>query len=111
MNLTSTGLNGMHYSQILRSLKKSRVRTEIMMYLYKIYPNSTYPSEISRQTRIDPTNILGGLRGMGSRYDESSSLIGIDLVEMIGLNGNTYYKLSDNGKTLIENMKLIQNLN
>ena len=104
-------LRGLHYSQILRSLKKSRVRTEIMLYLYKIYPNSSYPSDISRQIQIDPTNVIGGLRGMGRRYDETTSLIGVKLVEAINLEGTIYYKLSDNGKIFLENMELINQLN
>ena len=104
-------LRGLHYSQILRSLKKSRVRTQIMMYLYTIYPNSTYPSDISRNIQIDSTNVIGGLRGMGSRYDETSSLIGVKLVETINLDGTTYYKLSDNAKIFIESMELINKLN
>jgi len=77
------------------------------MYLYKIYPDSSYPSDISRQTKIDPTNVIGGLRGMGSRYNKTNSLIGIKLVEEVQLNGVTYYKLTETGKELIENMKLI----
>jgi len=49
------------FEVVLRSLRRSRVRTEIVMYLYKIYPKASYPAEISRNTGIDPTNILGGL--------------------------------------------------
>jgi predicted transcriptional regulator with HTH domain len=100
-------LRGVNLSQIMRSLKKSRVRTRIIMYLYKIYPDSSYPSDISRQTKIDPTNVIGGLRGMGSRYNETNSLIGIKLVEEVQLDGATYYKLTDTGKELMESMKLI----
>jgi len=48
----------LQFEEVLRSLRRSRVRTEIVMYLYKIYPNASYPAEISRNTRIDPTNIL-----------------------------------------------------
>jgi predicted transcriptional regulator with HTH domain len=77
------------------------------MYLYKIYPDSSYPSNISRHTKIDPTNVIGGLRGMGSRYNKTNSLIGIKLVEEVQLNGATYYKLTETGKKLIESMKLI----
>ncbi|RLG36382.1 hypothetical protein DRN79_04975, partial [Methanosarcinales archaeon] len=74
---------GVSFGEILRALRRSRVRTEILMYLYKIYPNASYPAEISRNTGIDPTNILGGLRGMGSRFDEANSLLKLGLVEKI----------------------------
>ncbi len=108
MNSAISTFNGIQHPQILRSLKKSRVRTEIMMYLYKIYPNSSYPSDISRHTKIDSTNVIGGLRGMGQRYDKANSLIGVELVEMINFDGTAYYRLSDNGKRWIETMELMK---
>ncbi len=93
------------FEEILRSLRRSRVRTEIIMYLYKIYPRASYPAEISRNTGIDPTNILGGLRGMGSRFDESNSLLKQGAVEKIEREKATYYRLSKRGKSLIESMQ------
>jgi predicted transcriptional regulator with HTH domain len=91
---------------ILRSLRKSRVRTEIVMYLYKIYPKASYPADISRNIGIDPTNILGGLRGMGNRFDKSNSLIERGIVEKIELEGEVYYRLSERGKSLIESLDM-----
>lgn len=38
---------------VLRSLRRSRVRTEIVMYLYKIYPEASYPAEISKNAGIE----------------------------------------------------------
>ena len=90
--------------QILRSLRRSRVRTEIVMYLYKIYPDASYPADIARNIGIDPTNILGGLRGMGSRYDKSNSLIERGVVEKVELEDATYYRLSERGKSVIESL-------
>ncbi len=93
--------------QVLRSLRRSRVRTEIVMYLYKIYPNASYPADISRNTGIDPTNILGGLRGMGSRFDKTNSLIERGIVEKVELEGATYYRLSEYGKSLMESLSMV----
>ena len=92
--------------EILRSLRRSRVRTEVIMYLYKIYPRASYPAEISRNIGVDPTNILGGLRGMGSRFDESNSLLKMGLVDKIERENIVYYRLSERGKELIESLKL-----
>jgi len=92
--------------EILRSLRRSRVRTEIVMYLYKIYPRASYPAEMSRNIGVDPTNILGGLRGMGSRFDESNSLLKMGLVDKIERENIAYYRLSERGKELIESLKL-----
>ncbi|MEA1956998.1 MAG: archaellum operon transcriptional activator EarA family protein [Euryarchaeota archaeon] len=93
------------FEEVLRSLRRSRVRTEIVMYLYKIYPRASYPAEISRNTGIDPTNILGGLRGMGTRFDESTSLLTQGVVEKIEREKATYYRLSERGKSLIESIQ------
>ena len=98
--------NGASASQIhiARSLRRSRVRTEIAMYLYKIHPEASYPADIARNIGIEPTNILGGLRGMSNRFDESNSLLGLGLVDKIGDNGASYYLLSEHGKSVIENL-------
>jgi predicted transcriptional regulator with HTH domain len=93
--------------EILRSLRRSRVRTEIIMYLYKIYPRASYPAEMSRNIGVDPTNILGGLRGMGSRFDESNSLLKMGLVDKIEREKIAYYRLSEPGKDLIESLRLV----
>ena len=95
---------GGNMRNISRSLRRSRVRTEIVMYLYKIYPKESYPAEMSRNTGIDPTNILGGLRGMSNRFDESNSLLKMGLVDKIERDNVTYYRLSEPGKELIESM-------
>jgi len=92
---------------VSRALRRSRVRTEIMMYLYKIYPRASYPAEISRNTGIDPTNILGGLRGMGNRFDETNSLLQSGLVDKIERDNIMYYRLSEPGKKLLEEMELV----
>ncbi len=92
------------YGHIIRSLKKSRVRTEILMYLYKIQPQASYPSEISRHTNIDATNVLGGLKGMGARYDRNNSLTGLGVVELVNHNGVSYYRLSNKGKRVIDDL-------
>jgi hypothetical protein len=93
--------------EILRSLRRSRVRTEIVMYLYKIYPGASYPAEMSRNIGVDPTNILGGLRGMGNRFDESNSLLKMGLVDKVERDNVAYYRLSEHGKGLIESLKLV----
>lgn len=95
------------FEDVFRSLRRSRVRTEILMFLYKNYPSASYPAEIARHTGIDPTNILGGLRGMGGRFDESSSLIKIRLVEKVELGNATYYRLSERSKSFIESLRKV----
>ncbi|MDF2954461.1 MAG: putative transcriptional regulator [Candidatus Alkanophagales archaeon MCA70_species_2] len=88
--------------RVVRSLKRSRVRVAILLYLNKIYPNMSYPAEIARNIGIDATNVLGGLRGMGSRYNGSSSLVELGLVDKVDINGVSYYKLSKIGKQVVD---------
>jgi predicted transcriptional regulator with HTH domain len=93
--------------QVSRSLRRSKVRTEVAMYLYKIYPGASYPADICRNIGVEPTNVLGALRGMGKRFDSSNSLVGLGLVDEISVNGATYYRLSERGKSLIETLNLV----
>jgi predicted transcriptional regulator with HTH domain len=77
------------------------------MYLYKIYPDASYPADIARNIGIDPTNILGGLRGMGSRYGKSNSLIERGIVEKVELEDATYYRLTERGKVVIDSFGMV----
>lgn len=92
------------FEDVSRSLRKSRVRSEILMYLYNNYPEASYPAEIARNTGIDPKNILKGLIGTG-RFDAAKSLLKQGVVEKIERGDETYYRLSERGKSLIESMQ------
>ena len=75
------------------------------MYLHKIYPEASYPAEISRNVRIATTNVLGALRGMGKRFVASNSLLELELVDKIERDGETYYRLSERGKSFIDGIE------
>ena len=92
------------FEDISRSLKKSRVRSEIMMYLYNTYPEASYPAEIAENTGIDPTNILKGLSGTGW-FGAAKSLLNQGVVEKMERGDETSYRLSERGKSLIEGMQ------
>ncbi len=89
--------------EISRSLKRSRVRTEILMYLYAYYPKASQPAEIARHTGIDSLTILRGLRGSG-RFDASHSLLKHGVVEEMDQGDIPSYRLSERGKSLVESM-------
>ncbi len=94
---------GIEDVSLSRSLRRSRVRSEILMFLYNQYPEASHPAEISRSTGIDPQIVLGGLKGT-SRFDTSNSLLKQGVVEEIERGNETFYRLSERGKTLIEHM-------
>jgi len=92
---------------VMRSLRRSNIRKKIAEYLFEINPSSSYTSEIAYHVKTTPTNVIGAIRGMESRYREDESLISLNLVEEkkggkdIRLYGLTYF-----GKEIIESLRL-----
>lgn len=93
--------NELRVPQALRSLRTSKVRSETALYLHSIYPDASYPAEISRNTGSDPSTILGGLTGELNNYLKSNSLIEQGIVDKIERDGNSYYKLTEFGFSII----------
>ncbi|WP_292459511.1 helix-turn-helix domain-containing protein [Methanothermococcus sp.] len=90
---------------ILRSLNKSKLRKKILFFLYKIHPQGVYLSELSRWVNSDPSNVLGCLKGMGTRYNGNYSLIEMGLVECIDEAGMKIYVITKYGKNIVEYLK------
>jgi predicted transcriptional regulator with HTH domain len=91
---------------VVRALRRSNVRKKIAEYLFDISPSSSYTSEIAYNIKTTPTNVIGALRGMGSRYKEDESLIGLGLIEEKNGGKNIkLYGLTPFGKEVIESFK------
>ena len=91
---------------VVRSLRRSSIRKKIAEYLFDISPSGSYTSEIAYNVKTTPTNVIGAIRGMGSRYKDDESLIRLNIVKQIETNSNIkIYKLTDFGKEIITNMK------
>ena len=91
---------------VIRALRRSNVRKKIVEYLFDISPSSSYTSEIAYNVKTTPTNVIGALRGMESRYKEDESLISLDLVEeKSGGKNIRLYGLTPFGKEVIESLK------
>jgi predicted transcriptional regulator with HTH domain len=73
---------------IIRTLRRSTVRKKIAEYLLDINLSSSYTSEIAYNVKTTPTNVIGALRGMGSRYKEDESLLSLEIVEEISSGSN-----------------------
>jgi predicted transcriptional regulator with HTH domain len=65
----------------IRALRRSNVRKKIADFLFDISPSCSYTSDIAYNIKTTPTNVIGAMRGMGSRYKEEESLIGLNMVE------------------------------
>ena len=93
---------------VVRSLRRSNVRKKIAEYLFDISPSGSYTSEIAYNVKTTPTNVIGAIKGMGSRYKKDESLIGLDIVEQITSGKDVkLYKLTDFGKEIIGNLKRV----
>jgi predicted transcriptional regulator with HTH domain len=91
---------------VIRSLRRSNIRKKIAEYLFEISPSGSYTSDIAYNIKTTPTNVIGAIRGMGSRYKGDESLIGLNIVEQIESNKNVkLYKLTNFGKEIVESFK------
>jgi len=91
---------------VMRSLRRSSVRKKIAEYLFEISPSGSYTSDIAYNVKTTPTNVIGAIRGMNSRYRNDESLIGLNLVELIESSKNVkIYKLTDFGKEIVQSMQ------
>lgn len=94
---------------VVRSLRGSNIRKKIVDYLFEISPSGSYVSEIAYHVETAPSNVIGALRGMNSRYKQAESLISLNIVEQMNREGNTdikLYKLTDFGKGILESIKI-----
>ena len=91
---------------IMRSLRRSSVRKKIADYLFEISPSGSYTSDIAYNVKTTPTNVIGALRGMNTRYRDDESLLSLNIVEQVDGGKNVkIYKLTDFGKEIIQSMK------
>jgi len=91
---------------VVRSLRRSNVRKKIADYLFDIGPSGSYTSEIAYNIKTTSTNVLGAIRGMGTRYKVDESLISLKIIEQIPSDKNIkIYRLTEFGKEIVEELK------
>ena len=93
---------------VVRSLRGSSVRKKIVDYLFDISPSGSYVSEIAYHVETAPSNVIGALRGMNSRYRQDESLISLNIVEQITGVNNTdmkLYRITDFGREILQSIK------
>ena len=91
---------------VVRSLRRSNVRKRIAEYLFEISPSGSYTSDIAYHVKTTPTNVIGAIRGMHSRYKDDESLLGLNIVEQVNSAKNIkIYRLSNFGKEMLVSMR------
>ena len=93
-----------------RNHKKSEIittiRKRIAEYLFEISPSSSYTSEIAYHVKTTPTNVIGAIRGMDSRYRKEDSLLSLNIVEETsGGKDMKLYRITEYGKEIIKQLK------
>ena len=95
---------------VMRALRRSNIRKKIVEYLFKINPSSSYTSEIAFSIKTTPTNVIGAIRGMHSRYRKEESLIELNIVEECSENNNIkLYRLTNFGLEIL--IKILLKIN
>lgn len=90
---------------VIRSLRRSNIRKKIAEYLFEISPSYSYTSEIAYNVKTTPTNVIGAIRGMGTRYKEDESLINLEIIEeKQGGKNIRLYSLTPFGREVIESL-------
>ncbi|MDG6218422.1 MAG: archaellum operon transcriptional activator EarA family protein [Candidatus Thermoplasmatota archaeon] len=91
---------------VIRALRRSSVRRKIARYLFDISPSSSYTSEIAHHVKTTPTNVIGAIRGMESRYREEESLISLKIVELKDSGRDIkLYGITPFGKEILETLR------
>jgi hypothetical protein len=91
---------------VIRALRRSSVRRKIAQYLFDISPSSSYTSEIAHHVKTTPTNVIGAIRGMESRYREEESLLSLNIVELKeGGKDIKLYGITPFGKEILESVR------
>ena len=97
---------------ILRSIKKSKIRREVLKYLSNIYPDRAYLTQIGYDLNKSTTSVNGALIGIGCKYSVESSLLSLKLVSVISRSGKKYYQLNrpfaDEVLQLINSVKTVE---
>ncbi|MBS3749776.1 MAG: hypothetical protein KGY65_08180 [Candidatus Thermoplasmatota archaeon] len=91
---------------VIRALRRSSVRRKIAQYLFDISPSSSYTSEIAHHVKTTPTNVIGAIRGMESRYREEESLLSLNIVELKkGGKDIKLYGITPFGREILETVR------
>lgn len=90
----------------LRALRRSNVRKKIAEYLFDISPSCSYTSEIAYNINTTPSNVIGAIRGMESRYRKDESLLGLDIIKLNeGSRDIKLYSITPFGREVVENIR------
>ena len=87
----------------VRALRRSNIRKKVAEYLFDISPSCSYTSDIAYHIGATSSNVIGAIRGMGSRYKEEESLISLNIIEeRSGGKNIRLYRITSFGRDLVD---------
>jgi len=90
----------------MRALRRSNVRKKIAEYLFDISPSCSYTSEIAYNINTTPSNVIGAIRGMDSRYRKDESLINLEIIKINDTGKDIkLYSITDFGREVVESIR------
>jgi predicted transcriptional regulator with HTH domain len=92
-------------AEVIFSLRRSKVRRDVLAYLVSVYPKYSYISEIARETELRINEVCGALNGSSNRYKKEISLVELGLVEKEEREGVWLYAATDAGKNAWRSFK------
>ena len=102
---TSDSYFGIQQPLAIRALRRSNIRKKIAEYLFEISPSYSYTSDIAYHVRTTPSNVIGAILGMDTRYKKDESLLNLNLVEeKSGGKNIKLYGITDFGKDMLKTL-------
>jgi predicted transcriptional regulator with HTH domain len=90
----------------VRALRRSNIRKKVTEYLFNISPSYSYTSDIAYHVRTTPSNVIGAIRGLQTRYKEEESLLSLGIITEKSYGNNIkLYGITPFGKEMFKTMK------
>jgi predicted transcriptional regulator with HTH domain len=90
----------------VRALRRSNIRKKVAEYLFDISPSYSYTSDIAYHVRTTPSNVIGAIRGIQTRYKEEESLLSLGIISEKNHGKNIkLYGITAFGKEMLKTMK------
>jgi predicted transcriptional regulator with HTH domain len=86
-----------NFSLIKLSLTKSLSRYKVLRYLFDIYPEDIYLTDLARNLNMDINTTRNAIVGLTKHASINLSLKSLNLVEIKRINYFVFFKLSENG--------------
>ncbi|MEA1993728.1 MAG: archaellum operon transcriptional activator EarA family protein [Euryarchaeota archaeon] len=93
-------------AKIRVSLRRSKLRREVLIYLVDIHPKKAYTAEISKEAELRSTDVCGALNGLSDRFKKERSLVNLGLVKRTKEGDHWFYWATETGCNVSKQMDI-----